>query len=188
MDVCGRNSMERLKRRSVHKHSQQPDPDPVVLMGENKASTHSELENLSFVHNALPELALSEVSTSFILGKEKLALKFPLLVMFEDREEARRESLGRKDIPVAAKDDGSVEVFLNGSGRKVSLDGYTMERVGDGIEAAKALRLGSSVIPFIDGKSAGNFDLFIKQLRIAMFLTNSKDINALKKAPVYTMG
>ncbi|MCW6160359.1 MAG: hypothetical protein LVQ95_04720 [Candidatus Micrarchaeales archaeon] len=157
-------------------------------MKESQMSMHSSLRKLSFVHNALPELSLGEVDTSFNLGKEKVKLKFPLLVLFSDRTEAMKESSARKDVPAAVMDGRSVEVFLNGSSHKVALDGYKMENVGDGIEVAKALRMDSSFIPFIEKSKLENFDLFIKQLRIAMFLTDSRDIKALRKAPIYTTG
>ncbi len=155
-------------------------------MKESQTSVHSSRGEISFVHNALPELSLGEVDTSFILGREKVELKFPLLVLFSDRTEAMKESSARRDVPAAVVEGGSIEVFLNGSGKKIELSGFKMENVGDGIEAAKALRIDDGIIPFIEKSKLENFDLFIKQLRIAMFLTDSRDINALRKAPIYT--
>jgi len=145
---------------------------------------NSDLSKISFVHNALPDLALNKIEIGERING--IALKSPIFVFAKSADNAKELSLNIRDTPVLCNSKKNVWLYLNGAKRKFALNGYRLVRIRDGIEAAKAIRLGKN-IPFVDEKDAIKLDVYIKQLQVAMFLTNSGSLRALKKAPVYKM-
>ncbi len=143
-------------------------------------------KSISFVHNALPDLSLNEINTTLKFGKPAVTIKMPILVQAETPDEAKALSMTNTEVPVIADNKDGIVLYLDGKAHNVHVGNVHIERVNDGIEAAKVIRTGG--IPLIRPEQLGELQLYIKQLRIAMFLTNSKDINHLKKAPIYIMG
>ncbi len=141
----------------------------------------TDFRKISFVHNALPDLNLGEVDTSLSLGDGTTTLKFPILVTVESADDAVRLSSSNSDVPFVV--DGRDEIYLNGVVQKGSARVVGMEEAGDGIEAAKIIRVGG--VPMIAKERLDDYKLYVQQLRIAMFLTESKDIKRLRKAPIY---
>ncbi len=141
----------------------------------------ADFKKITFVHNALPDLSLSEVDTSFNLDKVKIGV--PILLLVEKEDDAKNLSKDNKDIPFAVKEASGLEICLDGECKKVGK--HNLEGVGDGLEAAKVIR--TNGIPFVKLAQLADFSLYVRQLKIAMFLTNSKDINSLKNAPIYAM-
>ncbi len=145
-----------------------------------KADRNS-IEGIQFVHCAIPNLALNDVDTSYKL-KEGFVLPYPIAVMCESEEEAKEISQRSKDTPFNFKG----LVFINGKQVGQLKSTYLVE-VRDGIEAAKAVRLDKSALPCIGKADLKELEIYIKQLRVAMFLTNSKSIQKLEAAPIYNM-
>jgi hypothetical protein len=139
--------------------------------------------DISFVHNALPDLALDEIDVTMRFGSPETTLKVPILVLAKTPEEALALSSANPDISLMTRNGSKIALYINGKPNDVDFGRMHEERVGDGIEAAKVIRMGG--IPFISAEQLGELQLYIKQLRIAMFLTNSNDIEHLKKAPIY---
>jgi hypothetical protein len=144
-------------------------------------------EGIDFVHFAIPNLALSEIDTAYVLGgaSARIELRFPLVVFVKDHDEAKELSIDYKSIPIAVERDDSIEIFVSGIGRSVRMNKQDLVRVGNGIDVAKALRLRPQALPFIEKDRIEDIDALIKQLRIVMFLTNSKNIEELINAPIY---
>lgn len=145
-----------------------------------------DFRRINFVHNALPDLSLTEIDTSLDIRELKIKIKFPIFIILNKREDAKRISAENKDIPILTKVNNELDIYTDGTGLRVPVGNYRFEKIEDGLEAAKALRAG--VMPFIEASQMDDFELYMKQLRIAMFLTDSKNIAALKKAPIYKMG
>ncbi|MCL4373927.1 hypothetical protein M1367_03570 [Candidatus Marsarchaeota archaeon] len=138
------------------------------------------LKKMHFVHCALPDIALNGIDTSMRLNG--MVLDAPLLVQAKSKGEAEliERRFGTGAI-VLSKSGASI--FKDG--RSVTLNGYAPCKVGDGLEAAKAIRTENKAVPYITSSVAHKRYEMIKQLRIAMFLTNSKSIAELRKAPIY---
>ena len=145
------------------------------------------LNSIQFVHCAIPNMSLSEADTSLGLGNGT-ALASPIAVRAASDDEAEALSISNKDVPAALQSGGTVRVFLNGRLAAELDDGHELVDVGDGLEAAKALRMNQKAIPSVDKQSAQDIRTFVKQLRIAMFLTDSKSIGELERAPIYRVG
>ena len=139
------------------------------------------IEGIQFVHCAIPNLALNDVDTSYKL-KEGFMLPYPIVITSESEDEAKEMSAKYKDIPFRFNNS----VFINGKQTGQLKSTYIIE-VRDGIEAAKAIRLDRNALPCIGKADMKELDIYIKQLRIAMFLTNSKNILKLEAAPIYNM-
>ena len=133
------------------------------------------------MHCAIPDLALNDVDTSYKL-KEGFTLPYPLVVAAESEDDAKEISAKSRGVPFCFKS----LVFINGKQTGQLRSTYLVE-VRDGIEAAKAIRIDSSALPCISMADIKELDIYIKQLRISMFLTNSKSIAKLEAAPIYNM-
>jgi hypothetical protein len=140
-------------------------------------------KEISFVHNALPDLSLNEIDTTLKIGIPAIELKVPILILSETPEAAKTLSIANTEVPVAIEKNNGLVLYLDGKACNVRIYNARIGRAGDGIEAAKVIRTGG--IPFIGQEQIGELQLYVKQLRIVMFLTNSKDIDHLKEAPVY---
>ncbi len=141
-------------------------------------SKKSDLGKIQFVHCAMPNMALSEADTRYTIS-ERIELPFPIAVMVDSERLAKYLSTTSRNIPFVS----SNSIYLNGN--PVRLKSSHIVEVGDGLEAGKAIRVDSYAIPSIKFDFFSNFDTYIKQLRIAMFLTNSRNISELKKANIY---
>ncbi len=143
-----------------------------------------ELHNVHFIHCALPDMALSEADVSFRMGG--IEAKAPIGILANGKNSAAQMSSGRSGIIFVAESEGTATAFKDGVEVNTELgDSFHVVAVGDGVEAAKALRIFEKSIPCINEGDAGRLDTYIKQLKIAMFLTNSRSIDNLKKAPIY---
>ncbi len=137
------------------------------------------IDSIQFVHCAIPDMALSEADTRYALN-EGFTLPCPMAVQASSNEEAAQLS-SRAAIPSVFQKN----VFVDGK-LAVRLQSSQTVEVEDGLDAAKAIRLlGNSVLPCIKRSDADSAGMFMKQLRIAMFLTNSINIGALGQAPIY---
>ena len=145
-----------------------------------------DFRKISFVHNALPDLSLEEVDTSLEIGSGKPILESPILVKAKSLGEAVRMSSSNKGVAFVAERNGSMGLYVDGNERGALPQGFGLEAAGDGIEAAKIIRAGG--VPMIEEGQLADYRLYVQQLRIAMFLTDSKDINRLRKAPIYVTG
>jgi hypothetical protein len=143
-----------------------------------------DFRKISFVHNALPDLSLGEVDTSFSIDGAKLM--FPIVVLVESKGDAEKLSGKNKDIPVVAITNGMLDIYTDGVCKEIPEKGHKLIGVGDGLEAAKVVRTGG--VPFIKEARLSDFQLYMRQFKIAMFLTNSKNTVMLGKAPIYIMG
>ena len=141
---------------------------------------------ISFVHNAMPDLSLEEVDTSLEIGGGKPPLEIPILVRAKSLDEAVRMSSSNRGVAFVAEHNGSVSICVDGAEKGVLPHSLDMEDAGDGIEAAKIIRVGG--VPVIGEKQLADYGLYVQQLKIAMFLTDSKDINRLREAPIYITG
>jgi isopentenyl diphosphate isomerase/L-lactate dehydrogenase-like FMN-dependent dehydrogenase len=141
-------------------------------------------ENIQFVHCALPDMSLNEIDVSIKLA-DGVALKSPLAVEAESQGEAKALSASNEGILFLANSSGSRAFFLNGSELPSLQQPPGFQRVGDGLEAAKCLRAKEGAMPSIGAAGVKDIDTFTKQLKIAMFLTNSRNIEELRKAPIY---
>ncbi|MGC8651970.1 MAG: hypothetical protein ACP5UH_01830 [Candidatus Micrarchaeia archaeon] len=136
--------------------------------------------DIHFVHYALPDMALGDADTSMRIGS--ITLDAPVLVMVNKaREAALAERKYGMNAVLATK--GGVRAFK--SGRSTLLRGYVLHKVNDGLEAAKVIRIDKKSIPYVTLGTARRSGEILKQLKIAMFLTNSKSISELKRAPIY---
>ncbi|MCL4379110.1 MAG: hypothetical protein M1160_03135 [Candidatus Marsarchaeota archaeon] len=137
------------------------------------------IDSIQFVHCAIPDMALSEADTAYRLS-EGFTLPCPMAVQASSESDAVQLS-GSGAMPSVFQKS----VFVGGklAGRLQS--SQTVE-VEDGLDAARAIRLlGNSVLPCIKRTDADKAGMLIRQLRIAMFLTNSINIGALSQAPIY---
>ncbi|HUC39103.1 MAG TPA: hypothetical protein VL944_03155 [Candidatus Acidoferrum sp.] len=139
------------------------------------------IEGIQFVHMAIPDMALNETDTSYTV-KEGIELPYPLAVAVDSDEQAKELSKKNKNVPMVCN---SV-VYINGKSAGSLKSTYLIE-VRDGIEAAKAIRLDPNALPCIDKAELEMIETYIRQLRISMFLTNSKNTKALEAAPIYNM-
>ncbi|MGC8538235.1 MAG: hypothetical protein ACP5MZ_04650 [Candidatus Micrarchaeia archaeon] len=145
-----------------------------------------EIKDISFVHNALPDLSIEEISLATELIGSSVTVEFPILVLASDESDIPKLASYGTPIAIIVKSGDSLHVYID-SKKTCELPGNTpMVHIEDGIEAAKAVRLG--YIPFIRPEQLDQLQLYLKQLRITMFLTDSKDMRALKAAPIYKMG
>jgi hypothetical protein len=143
-----------------------------------------ELHDIHFIHCALPDMALSEADTSYhVCG---IDAKAPIAVLLNDKRSAAQKSSEMPGIIFVVESEGSSIAFKDGNEvSESSRNAFRTVKVGDGVGAAKALRAFENAIPCINETDAGRIDTYIKQLKIAMFLTNSRSIDDLKNAPIY---
>ncbi len=139
------------------------------------------IDGIQFVHCAIPDLALKDTDTKYKLN-EGVTLPHPIAVNAASEESALELSRSISDTPIAF----DKSIFINGK-LSCSLKSSYLVGVRDGVEAAKAIRLDSKAIPCMDASEAQDLDIWITQLRIAMFLTNSANLHELGNAPIYKM-
>ncbi len=142
-----------------------------------------DLYNTHFVHCAIPDMAISEADTSCTICG--IPTSVPIGVLIDDRNIAAQKSLEKPGIIFIADSSGTAMAFKDGKTMPAKGSGFKIVKVGDGVNAAKALRIFENSIPCIEEKDTKKLELYTKQLKIAMFLTNSKNIDSLKKAPIY---
>lgn len=145
--------------------------------------TEQRLRSLRFIPVALPDVNLKDIDTRerFEAGGRTIAL-LPLAIEVESEDEARRTSADGCRL-FYIKRDGRFMLFDDNASALIAKD-MAPARVKNGIELAKCMRLGMT--PCVIRKhDAGRVHEIEEQLRIAMFLTNSKDTAALKQASVY---
>ncbi|MGC8587103.1 MAG: hypothetical protein ACP5K9_02320 [Candidatus Micrarchaeia archaeon] len=130
-------------------------------------------------------MALNEVDTSITMRGIKLDA--PIFVVAKSAKMASSISSMIKGIPVVAASDKERTVYVNGTKAKLGLEKYKFVEVKDGIEAAKAIRISKKLLPFVYESETQRIKILVKQLQVAMFLTDSGNINALRKAPIYKM-
>ena len=137
------------------------------------------IKNLRFVYCALPDLDLSSINTEeeFDSGDGKFKA-LPLAVEIEG-------NVGSEDGFFYLKDKDEF-LFIDNGKRNVIRRAEHPIYVKDGVDLAKCIRIGSE--PCIIKKAEkGKIQSINDELRIAMFLTNSKDINALRSAEIYVI-
>ena len=142
------------------------------------------INNISFVHNALPDLSMEEISLAIELTGSGITIKFPMLVLAGDESDVPKLAPSGACIAVIKPSD-SLRLYTDSKTYEMPADSINMVHIEDGVEAAKAIRLG--YVPYIKLEQLDQLQLYLKQLRITMFLTDSKDIPALKAAPIYRM-
>ncbi len=133
------------------------------------------------MHCAIPDISLNETDISYRLSGG-LKLQYPVAVAAATERSAISLSGRLKGVPVVFRK----HVFINGR-KKADLGPRRLVQVRNGVEIAKALRLDGGALPCISESDAGMIDIYIKQLRVAMLLTNSIDLKRLGKAPIYRM-
>ena len=141
------------------------------------------INDISFVHNALPDLSMGEISLATELTGSGITIKFPILVLAGDESDVPKLALSGACIAVVKGD--SLRLYMDSKTYELSVVSMNMVHIEDGVEAAKAIRLG--YVPYIKLEQLDQLQLYLKQLRITMFLTDSKDIPALKAAPIYRL-
>ena len=139
------------------------------------------IDGIQFVHCAIPDMALKEADTRYRLS-EGFTLPYPIAVQAASEEEAIRMSGSMSGTPIAFRE----RIFLGGKLAGSLSSSHTID-VSDGLEVAKAIRMDNLALPCIGASQANKMEMLIKQLKIAMFLTNSSDISALSRAPIYRM-
>ncbi len=142
------------------------------------------LETMRFIPDALPDLNLSEIDTKISLNAGGHAVRvFPIAV--EADSEAAAVKMGADHSLFLVKNRDYLVAVLDGKAHRITeIDDY--KEVADGLELAKAIRMGADV-GVITAGAADKVKQVEEQLRVAMFLTNSKDIDALRKAPMVTL-
>jgi len=143
-------------------------------------------EEVSFVHHSLPDLSLKEIDTTFFIDNN-LKVAVPIFVLASDDKIAYKLS-EETNAPVIVDGKDWINIYVNNRKDPLKIDfkKIIFAKVKDGVEAAKAIR--NSMIPIITEAQIKDLPLYITQLKIAMFLTNSKNIEELKHAPIYLMG
>ncbi|MEM0150123.1 MAG: hypothetical protein QXW10_04460 [Candidatus Micrarchaeaceae archaeon] len=118
-------------------------------------------------------------------SKGRQALSAPIFIKAKNLADAARLS-SISGLPALLASKGGLLLYDNSA--TIRAGGYAAQRVKNGLEAAKLLRAADKVLPFITPDSANDSGQILKQLKIAMFLTNSSSVEKLKKAPIYVMG
>lgn len=149
----------------------------------NSEQISAELRRIHFVHCAIPDISLDRVRTDFAIGN--IRLDEPIVVLADDKDDAREIVKHENALPVVFLDGESMRM-VEGNGKNVMLDhDCHLVKVGDGLMAAKILRYDAKAVPYIPKSEIKNAEMYLQQLKVAMFLTNSKDIEAMRSAPIY---
>ncbi len=140
-----------------------------------------DLRNIRFIHCALPDLNLSEIKTTRELNVNGRKISVaPIAIEVSTEEEAVKLD-GTHTLFYVKKADkfGVVEY------RKMYYVADKIEHmhVADGLNLAKLIRMGGTV-GIVKMHDLVRVKEIEEQLRIAMFLTNSGDLAALRKAAV----
>ncbi len=149
----------------------------------NSEGINTELKRMHFVHCAIPDLSLDRIRTDFTIGKAKL--KSPILLLAESEDDARHIVKREKVLPVAFLEGESIHVLIEGGKEVLLAKGMYLARAADGLAAAKILRYGTNIMPYIPKDAARNAEIYVKQLKMAMFLTNSESIDRMRTASIY---
>jgi hypothetical protein len=137
------------------------------------------IKNLRFVYCALPDLDLASIKTEeeFDSAEGKF-ISLPLAVEVESNPPQREGFFYLKE---------KGEFFFVDKGKKKSIRRASSPiLVKDGVDLAKCIRIGAEPC-IIKSSEEGKIPSIREELRIAMFLTNSKDIEALKNAEIYVV-
>ncbi len=132
-----------------------------------------ELEKVHFVHFAVPDMALDDANTKMRIGK--IVLDPPILIKAKPFKSAHTKGFAFFDGKKIVQGKNAYKLDMK------------IEYVNDGLEAAKVLRMRINTLPVVKNASEKRLIEIKRQLRIVMFLTNSKSIKELKKAPVYIL-
>ncbi len=153
------------------------------------ASSANDIHSIMFVHNALPDLSMDDINLECSLnyGKSELVLSFPAVVLLDDEKKAQEMSKKDKELVFCHLSKDSIVAFSAGKEHVLPAASYNLVQVNNGIEIAKAYRASRSNLPFINESQLSKVKEFTKQLRIAMFLTNSRNIGELREAPAYRL-
>jgi hypothetical protein len=142
-----------------------------------------DLERVQFVHIAIPELTLDEVSIFCRIPGLDVVLSTPIAILCSDQGKALRISRERAGVLVLLPDGSGVV-----DGKNVRLNpSHKILMIKNGLDAAKAVRIDETNVPVIDEADRQNLHVYERQLRIAMFLTASSNIAELRKAAIYTL-
>ncbi len=153
------------------------------MLGMEPEIINAELKRMHFVHCAIPDLSLDSIRTDITMGSAKLGC--PILLLAKSAEDAKRVAKDEKTLPAAFLEGESIHVLVEG-GKEVPLaKGTHLVRAKDGLMAAKILRHDANAVPYIPEEAAKNAKMYVKQLKMAMFLTNSESIDRMRTAPVY---
>ena len=157
---------------------------PTSKKPKSRIGFNTDISRLHFVPDALPDLNLKDID---VLREERIGgahLKcLPVAVETDDEAKAVEFSVST----------GHPIFYLTGKSELLAIiEGKVASRakirkarrVSNGLELAKCIRLGIAPCT-ID--SVQQIDQIAEQLRIAMFLTNSRDMQSLKKAEVYVV-
>ncbi len=143
----------------------------------------AELKRMHFVHCALPDLSLDEIKTELKAGN--VELKNPIIILAKNEAEAGDVAKSEKEFAVAFVTDNKVYVIKNGGVEEPLPEGTYLVRAKDGLMAAKILRYDTRALPYVPKTMLKNAEVYLKQLKMAMFLTNSENIEKVRIAPVY---
>ncbi|MCL4381028.1 MAG: hypothetical protein M1331_00765 [Candidatus Marsarchaeota archaeon] len=150
--------------------------------------------NIKFIHCAIPDLDFNDISILQRItvkagnNQNQIAVRclpFALHVFFNPESNNKEKLLKLKKTTgirlfVSSKNTKSLFILHKNNIIRRKLNAVDTVQAGDGLDAAKAIRLGK--IPVISDKE--RVGLIEKQLKIVMFLTNSKHIAQLSKAAV----
>jgi len=144
------------------------------------------IEEISFVHNALPDLSLNEIDMSMSLDNDNIIIPAPIMVLVSDKSLAPKLLSQDANITAFVRSEENLDIYTKNGSYVIKSGILRTIQVNDGIEAAKAVRLG--YVPYIEVQQLDQLQLYLKQFRIVMFLTDSKNIKKLMSAPTYNIG
>ena len=149
------------------------------------------LDNIRFIHCALPDVNFKDIAINqSIKIKQYQNLKkgftiecLPFVLQINSDNKREISEIHKKTglcLFITKKDKKIFVMYKSKIISNIKINLKDIFYINNGLDAAKCIRLAK--IPLI--REAGKLDLLKKQLKVVMFLTNSKNIKQLLTAPI----